>query len=1103
MRRTFVIAAVLAGFLVPATSVRAQANAANYAFATTTTGSLTDMSSGTSQLVAANLDDTASSVTPIGFDFFFMGVRQTQFSVNSNGSLRLGSTVVSGTAYNPLGVAATAVITAYGADQRTHTTGKVHYKVTGSAPNRVLQVEWLNMQAYYATGGTADLTYQVHLYETTGAIEFVYGSMSMSASGAASADSQSPEIGFSSGNTAGTVGSITATQGGAPDPTFDGTLALPVENTYVAGPITTLTSAADGSRRTFLLTPAVANPPGGPMTFTGVAVTGMTLNWTDSSNELGYAVYVSSDGGATFSFAGTAVQNATTYAATGLFESTPYTWNVYAFAEGGLSSLSGTQSTSAATPVTTTGAGGPWSSIGTWSTGIVPTSGDAVTIGAGATVTIDAAAQAYNLTIAGTGILQYENVAARTLTVVTNVNVQSGGTFLADAAGTLVHGLSLGGNLTNDGTLDFFTAGPNGVLITFTGAQYATLSGGGATTDIYGITLNKGTSNASILEVMPTNFTVRGVAASVSAWLTSPVGPGTLKLSGTFTGSSPVFSAAGYTISATGGFWLNNPNYTVNGQTASPTVAGLLRISQGTLNVGTGTGNSMGFSAGSTIIVEGGAVNTTGRFGVGSAANAFTYNQSGGTITVCTVGNTSTTLASFDLGTSTASSITMTGGTIVVQLASTAASGPRDFRNQAGGGVAGVTGGTLQLGNAASGAAKAFTIGGVIPNLVLTNTSASHTAALNTTLVNYNNLSLNIAINTGTTLNLSNLVFLFAGTNLTNDGTLTHTGASSNFVWFATTGPVLYTGTGTVTAPMTAMGIQADQGLTFDPASPNVTVAAVRLFSGSVTNANKLTLGNGGATTGTIQIGNTTTPTAAGTFDVPLTFNLGTGGQVLSYLRTTTARTTGGEINPARTLTTFTYDDNDVTHSLTLSGGDLTVTGVTSLTNGHVITGANTLAIGSAGSVTRTGGQVDGNLRKTFTAAAPRTFEVGTANGYSPVAVNMTAATFPADFTASAIQSFSPGIVPTSNAISRYWTLSATGVTADLTFTYLDADLNALDETLLHVYRREVPNTYVDLGGVVTAASNMAAVTGVTSFSEWTLALPGTTPVELTGFEID
>jgi hypothetical protein len=115
-------------------------------------------------------------VTLIGFDFYFMGVRQDRFSVNSNGSLRFGPTAISNTAYDPLGQAAQALITAYGADQRTHAgNGKVHFKVTGAAPNRVLTVEWLNMQADFNAGGTADLTYQLRLAETAGTIQFTYG----------------------------------------------------------------------------------------------------------------------------------------------------------------------------------------------------------------------------------------------------------------------------------------------------------------------------------------------------------------------------------------------------------------------------------------------------------------------------------------------------------------------------------------------------------------------------------------------------------------------------------------------------------------------------------------------------------------------------------------------------------------------------------------------------------------------------------------------------------------------------------------------------------------------------------------------------------------
>src|ERR1044071_4020266 len=220
---------------------QAPTNTSNYAFTTATNASLTDMSTGTTQLLAANIDDTASALTNIGFDFYFQGARFTQFSINENGVLRLGATAQTSTPYKPLAQAGIPILTAYGADQRTHAgDGKVHFKVTGSAPNRVLVVEWLNNQSNFNTGGTADITYQVRLFESTGVIEFVYGSMTMSVAGAADPNSRDPNIGFSSNNTAGTVGSVTAAQSGTPAPTFDGTSATAGANLYTAGAVLAL-----------------------------------------------------------------------------------------------------------------------------------------------------------------------------------------------------------------------------------------------------------------------------------------------------------------------------------------------------------------------------------------------------------------------------------------------------------------------------------------------------------------------------------------------------------------------------------------------------------------------------------------------------------------------------------------------------------------------------------------------------------------------------------------------------------------------------------------------------------------------------------------------
>ncbi|HSX62047.1 MAG TPA: fibronectin type III domain-containing protein [Tahibacter sp.] len=1075
----------------PSNTIEAPRVAANYTFATTTTGSLTDMSTGTTQLLAGNIDDTASPLTSIGFDFFYQGVRQTQFSINDNGVLRLGASAQASSPYQPLGQANLPIITAYGADQRTHTgDGKVHYRVSGTAPSRVLTVEWLNNQSNFNTGGTADLTYQVQLREGTGVIEFIYGGMTMSTAGSTDVNSNDPHIGFSSSNVIGTVGSVDAPLSGTPAPSFSSGSATAVNNAYAtAGPLAVLTSAADGSRRTFSFTPPTPTAPTA-LNFSGVTPTSMTLNWTDSPDELIYAIYNSTDG-TNFNFFATAAQNAITLPTTGLAPNTTYTWRVFAVSEGSLgTALSGSQATSAPGNIASTPTGGNWSNPATWIGGVLPTDGDNVTISAGSTVTIDTAAVALNVTVASNAVLQWETTTARTLTV--GADVINDGFLQSQPAGTVTtHNLSIGGNLTNNNTLDFATS-TAGAAITFTGSSNTTFGGAGATTDVRAITINKGTSNAATLELSPSNFTVQGANTDVAGFLT--LSNGTFKLSGSFTATNRVFTAAAYTIGASTAFWLNNPNFTVAGQNGTGAVAGRLRVSQGTYNIGTAAGNSLGFNAGANVTVEGGAINSTARFGVGASGNAITYLQTGGTITVNTVGNTSTTLASFDLGTNAASSISMSGGTVIAQLASTAASGPRDYRNQAGSGAPGITGGTVQFGNASSGAAKAFNAAGVFPDVVVNTGTGNHSLTM-LAPTGFNNLMRNLTVGTGGTFNTGNNVFLFNGDTITNNGTLTSSGANSRFIVFRPATNVAYTGTGTVTAPMNSLELQNDLNFTFDPAVSGVVVNRVIIFGGSFVNANKITLGNAG--NATVQIGNTTTPTAGGTFDVAPNFNLGgTGVQNISYLRTANSKTAGVEVNPTRVLNNLTYDDNDPTHTLSIAGGGLTVNGTLALTNGRVVIAApNAVTLGSTGTTTRTTGYVDGKLAKPLAAAALRTFEVGTANGYSPVVANVTAGTFPLLLESTAVQAVMPNFVPVDKAIARHWLIGApAGTTADLTFSYLDGDVpGTATEANLRTYNGTPvpPASFTDLGGTLDTGLNTMLVSGVTQFDAFTLAEAG------------
>jgi len=53
--------------------------------------------------------------------------------------------------------------------------GQVSYRTIGTAPHRILIIQWKNMRAYYDQSVTTRVNFQVRLYETSNVIEFHYG----------------------------------------------------------------------------------------------------------------------------------------------------------------------------------------------------------------------------------------------------------------------------------------------------------------------------------------------------------------------------------------------------------------------------------------------------------------------------------------------------------------------------------------------------------------------------------------------------------------------------------------------------------------------------------------------------------------------------------------------------------------------------------------------------------------------------------------------------------------------------------------------------------------------------------------------------------------
>ena len=134
-------------------------------------------------------DDNVSGSTPIGFSFQYLGQTLTNFRVSTNGWLSFNTTQVpSGTNNydNNLGNASAntllapfwedLVLQGNAGTAAALAAAKIKYQVDGTAPNRVLTVEWAEMETFGNPG--PNLNFQVKLSETSNEISYVYGNMS-------------------------------------------------------------------------------------------------------------------------------------------------------------------------------------------------------------------------------------------------------------------------------------------------------------------------------------------------------------------------------------------------------------------------------------------------------------------------------------------------------------------------------------------------------------------------------------------------------------------------------------------------------------------------------------------------------------------------------------------------------------------------------------------------------------------------------------------------------------------------------------------------------------------------------------------------------------
>lgn len=147
---------------------------------------------------SANTDDNLSNNQPIGFNFVYNGTSYSSFRVSTNGFVTFDDTsTANGAGASPAAysytnnwtTASSGLIVAANWDDLstsgnlntvTDLNNSINYSTAGNIGQRILTVEWKNMKDFSSTS-TASYNWQIKFYEIDNHIEFVYGTMTQSA----------------------------------------------------------------------------------------------------------------------------------------------------------------------------------------------------------------------------------------------------------------------------------------------------------------------------------------------------------------------------------------------------------------------------------------------------------------------------------------------------------------------------------------------------------------------------------------------------------------------------------------------------------------------------------------------------------------------------------------------------------------------------------------------------------------------------------------------------------------------------------------------------------------------------------------------------------
>ena len=331
---------------------------------------------------------------------------------------------------------------------------------------------------------------------------------------------------------------------------------------------------------------------------------------------------------------------------------------------------------------------------------------------------------------------------------------------------------------------------------------------------------------------------------------------------------------------------------------------------------------------------------------------------------------------------------------------------------------------------------------------------------------------------------------LKVGGNYTNTGAGTFTG-NNRAIWFVNfTSPIVPITQIVTSATALTIPFVVTSGGT---AGTTVQLVSDVIISSSPTGANVISFGASGADVIDINGRNLTigatnsigTIGGTGTFKGSATSNLTILGSTASTIGTLSF--TSGFQN----LGTFTMNRQPSVVGCVL-GTPLTVNTSLALTNGHIDLGANNLTLASGASIGGAPGSASfviaddtgGQLTRTLSASGTYTYPIGDNSGtteYTPATLTFTGGTYAGTVGVRVIDAIHPSNLGATNYLTRYWQVSASGVTpTDYTFAGTYASSGDITGTEANCFpARHDGTNWIDIGGS-SIGSNTCTVSGTT-----------------------